>query len=117
MISLNTPAEQSIVHMEKWSGSTASFDVQFVSKCRLEPANQLLIHFLDWIIRMWIIEWAGYIKTLILQQDLALMATDRDVNECGLGVLDAIVKRKNSRAVLCPHEAALEQVQIQLLQP
>lgn len=35
-------------------------------------------------------------KTLILQQDLAHMATHRDVDECGLGILDAIVRRKNT---------------------
>lgn len=117
MISLNTPAEESIVHMEKWKVALQHPLMWGLSvSAGLKQANQLLIHFLDLIIRMWIIEWAGY-KTLILQQDLALMATDRDVNECGLGVLDAIVKRKDSRAVLCPHEAALEQVQIQLLQP
>lgn len=34
------------------------------------------------------------IKTLTVQRDLAVMATDRDANERGLGILDAIVRRK-----------------------
>lgn len=108
-----TPPEESILQMEKRkSGRKDSFDVQFVGKCSLETGeSEQLIHFLDLIILESLNEQAA--TTLLLQQELALMATDRDFNECGLGILDAIVKRKNSRAVLCPHETALKRVHIQ----
>lgn len=74
------------------SGSKETFDVQLVIET---GESELLIHFLDLIIRMWITE-SGCIENTHTPVDLALMATDRDVNECGLSILDAIVKRKNT---------------------
>lgn len=68
-----------------------------VGKCSPETDESgRLIHFLNLITRIWIIEWvrSGCIKTLTVLRDLAVMATDRDANECGLGILDAIVRRK-----------------------